>query len=131
MLGMRTASNDRRQIAMHKIRCVRWASVIFGLLAVSVALPAEALRCANMVISRGEHAAKLLRYCGEPSHVQVRRGHRGLVGLGYAVFPAIGEEVLIEEWTYNFGPNRLMRVIRIENGIVRRIDRLGYGYADP
>jgi hypothetical protein len=38
------------------------------------------------------------------------------------------EEVLIEQWTYNLGPRKLMRSIRLENGIVRDVDHLGYGY---
>ncbi len=37
-------------------------------------------------------------------------------------------EVVVEEWTYNFGPRRLMRVIRFENGLVTSIRQLGYGY---
>ncbi len=39
-------------------------------------------------------------------------------------------EVLIEEWTYNFGPHKLMRIVRFENGLVAEIDHLGYGYTD-
>ena len=38
------------------------------------------------------------------------------------------EEVVIEEWTYNLGPHQLIRVVRLENGYVADIKRLGYGY---
>ena len=38
------------------------------------------------------------------------------------------EEVVVEEWTYNFGPRRLMRQVIFENGFVRSIKQLGYGY---
>lgn len=39
-------------------------------------------------------------------------------------------EVKVEEWIYNFGPNRLMQLVRFEDGLVAEIDRLGYGYLE-
>ena len=39
-------------------------------------------------------------------------------------------EVIVEEWTYNFGPRKLMRIIRFENGLVADVKELGYGYRD-
>ena len=39
-------------------------------------------------------------------------------------------EVLVEEWTYNFGPRKLMRVVRFENGLVSDVTQLGYGYRE-
>ena len=45
-----------------------------------------------------------------------------------APIPRLIEEVVIEEWTYNFGPHQLMRVVRLENGYVADIKHLGYGY---
>ena len=38
------------------------------------------------------------------------------------------EDVVIEEWTFNFGPHQLIRVVRLENGYVEEIKHLGYGY---
>ena len=37
-------------------------------------------------------------------------------------------EVPVETWIYNLGPNKLMRRIRFEDGIVVEIETLGYGY---
>ena len=37
-------------------------------------------------------------------------------------------EVPVETWTYNLGPNKLMRRLRLEDGVVVDIDTLGYGY---
>lgn len=37
-------------------------------------------------------------------------------------------EIPVEVWTYNFGPSRLMQRIRFENGVVVRIESLGYGF---
>jgi hypothetical protein len=36
--------------------------------------------------------------------------------------------VSVESWIYNLGPNKLMRRIRFEDGIVVQIETLGYGY---
>jgi hypothetical protein len=36
--------------------------------------------------------------------------------------------IIIHEWRYNFGPNRLMRYLRFENGILKAIESIGRGY---
>jgi hypothetical protein len=43
-------------------------------------------------------------------------------------FRGFTEELIVEEWTMNFGPRHLMRVIRLENGFVADVRTLGYGY---
>lgn len=92
--------------------------------------PAQAMRCKHKVIGVGDRSAKLLHYCGKPYAVQSRRARAGFVGnIGGALFPTFAEDLFVEEWTYNFGPNRLMRVVWLENGIVARIEQAGYGFA--
>jgi len=93
---------------------------------------ANALRCGNRVISRGDHAVKVLRYCGKPIAIESRVVHRRVVAFGSYVHPGLGllEDVLIEDWTYNFGPGKLMRQIRLENGFVRDVRELGYGFRE-
>ena len=39
-------------------------------------------------------------------------------------------EQKVEEWTYNFGRNKLMRRVRFVNGVVEVIETLEYGYAE-
>jgi hypothetical protein len=34
----------------------------------------------------------------------------------------------VEYWTYNLGPNKLMRRLRLEDGVVTEIETLGHGY---
>ena len=90
--------------------------------------PAHAFRCGTRIITRGDHADKILRFCGEPASVQTRYAQRNYVsGLG-RVLPGVVEEVVIEEWTYNLGPHQLIRVVRLENGFVADIRHRGYGY---
>ncbi len=108
------------------------AGIVAGLLAMgcSDTEAAGAIRCGTHLISEGDHAAKLLRYCGEPDLAQSRRAHRPYYSVtGATYYPGLTEEIWIEEWTYNLGPHKLMRLIRLENGIVRDIKHLGYGYS--
>jgi len=107
-----------------------------------LAEPAAALRCGSKLVSVGAPQGKVRKYCGEPESARVRsvyragrprlrvRGadvnHRLDQELLYADRAVV--EVVLAEWTYNFGPRRLMRVIRFENGLVTAIEHLGYGY---
>ena len=92
------------------------------------AAPAHAFRCGSRIITRGDHADKILRFCGEPTSVQTRFSQRGYVSDFGRPLPGLIEEVVIEEWTYNLGPHQLMRVVRLENGFVADIKHLGYGH---
>jgi hypothetical protein len=38
--------------------------------------------------------------------------------------------VLVEFWTYNLGRQKLMRRLRLEDGLVVEIETLGHGYHD-
>ena len=99
-------------------------------LAAAAASSAEAFRCGNKLITRGDHAARLLRYCGDPVAIESRVAVRGVFAAGPLFIPGFYEEIEIEEWTYNLGPHKLMRWVYLENGKVRDIDTLGYGYRD-
>jgi hypothetical protein len=90
--------------------------------------PAHAFRCGTRIITQGDPAEKMLRFCGDPTAVQTRVATRTYVSDLGRVFPGLVEEVVIEEWTYNLGPHQLMRVVRLENGVVADIKHLGYGY---
>ncbi len=113
---------------MKKTRTLAVASLI--VLGVTTASNAYAMRCGTRLIARGDHISKLLRYCGEPDFVQSRAAHRPYYNrYGLVLYRGLFEEVLIQEWTYNFGPHKLMRVVKMENGIVSKIRHLGYGYS--
>jgi hypothetical protein len=100
--------------------------LVFGL---SSASNAYAMRCGTRLISKGDHMSKILKYCGEPDITQSRSAQRSYHNrYGHVLYAGFYEEVLIQEWTYNLGPNKLMRIIKLENGVVRGIEHLGYGY---
>lgn len=124
---------------------MHWRTLIFFCAALLVAEPAAALRCGGKLVSDGAPQGKVLRFCGEPESVQVRSvyragiprqrirhrdEHAGAVqdSAELLIADRAYVEVVVEEWTYNFGPHRLMRVIRFENGLVTSIRQLGYGY---
>jgi hypothetical protein len=127
--------------------CLRVLGLV---LALAVAPSAEAMRCGTRIVSAGLHQLNVLKICGEPDSIQKRLVYRsGLprahlssshrLGVRSSGDPAGDEllvhqrsvvEVVIEEWTYNLGPSRLMRLVRFENGIVRDVKTLGYGYRE-
>ncbi len=89
---------------------------------------AASMHCGTRIVSRGDPAAKLLRFCGQPESVQKHLAHRTFTTRHGRVLPGFIEEVWIEEWTYNFGPLKLMRLVRVENGVVANIRQLGRGF---
>lgn len=128
----------------------------FGQLLIAAAImllaePALAFRCKGKLVMEGDPQIKVLKFCGEPASVQQRTIYRSgiprrFVSSQTALESNGGEisvsreellihdrsvvEVLVEDWTYNFGPHKLIRVVHFENGLVTDIDRLGYGYTE-
>jgi hypothetical protein len=92
--------------------------------------PAQALRCGNSLISRGDSVIKVLENCGEPDLVE----HLAECLQTTAYDWRLGEYrydcrmIYYEAWTYNLGPTRFMRRLRIQNSEVKTITTLGYGY---
>lgn len=96
-----------------------------GVLAIGVAgilavLPAEAgsLRCGGRLVGDGDQAAELLAACGEPAlrdpwTYQLPRG---------------GFVADIEVWVYDFGPNQLLRLVKLTNGRITEVETDGYGF---
>jgi hypothetical protein len=107
------------------------------------AAPAFAFRCGAKLVTEGDHYSKVLKYCGEPIGVQERliyregrtrprvfsNGPNGLrIEREVLSYDRSYVEVAVEEWTYNFGPRRLMQLVRFENGFVAEVEQLGYGF---
>lgn len=99
-----------------------------ALLLIAAAAPAHAFRCGSRIITRGDHAEKILQYCGEPVSVQTRLVQMPYVDERWVRYRGVVEEVVVEEWLYNRGPRQLMRLVRLENGFVAEVKSLGYGY---
>jgi hypothetical protein len=104
--------------------------LVLGLLA---ATPSFAtMRCGSKIVTEGNTRSEVAAKCGEPDEVVTQRSvfRRPVIWTnGRPYF--VGEdyiEVPVESWVYNLGPNKLMRRIRFEGGIVTEIETLGYGY---
>ncbi len=107
------------------------------LLAAALLLPASGLaladsfRCGTRLVTDGDSTDKVAALCGPPETVERsevwRRPllwHRGQPY--YAGRDPV--EVSVEYWVYNFGPHRLMRRLRFEDGLLVEVETLGHGY---
>jgi hypothetical protein len=88
---------------------------------------ADSFRCGSKLLTDGDPLDKVAALCGEPTSVErreilrpyyFRRGHPF-----HSTY-----EVTVEYWTYNFGPNKLMRRLRFEDGLLVDVETLGHGY---
>lgn len=107
-------------------RLPRLAAAISALL---FALPAHALFCGNNLVFAGLAKMQVLQRCGAPDFVDHRIEYR-LASQLYPLtqFPQqVGIPVDVEEWIYDFGPQRFMELLRFENGRLHIIQNLGYG----
>lgn len=93
---------------------------------------ADSLRCGTRLVVKGTTRDQVTTWCGAPSDVQERRVLRPPIiwynGRPVRVAGDRHVEVQVEIWTYNLGPNKLMRRLTIEDGEVTGIETLGYGY---
>lgn len=113
---------------------------LIGLTAVAATLAApvhaDGLRCGSRLIRDGDVRAEVRAFCGEPADVQTKTILRKpfyRYGVGRRIYN-YGDslvEIPVETWTYNFGPNKLMRRVRFVDGVVEEVETLGYGYNDP
>lgn len=88
--------------------------IVFFLIALTlpyVPAYADTVNCNGGIISIGDRDIDVMSKCGSPDLNTRRKASR-----------------YVEEWTYNFGPQELMRIIVIRNGVVAEIKNGNYGY---
>lgn len=100
------------------------------LLILLAANDAYAMRCGHQLVHIGDYKMDVLEKCGEPDSVDKRFGARGsrLRHPRGTLEIDQYEEVEIEEWIYNFGPRQFKQLLEFENGQLKSIRNLGYGY---
>ena len=102
--------------------------------------PAAAFRCGSKLVKDGMQELEVVKICGAPASVRhlgyaVRsvdiRAHRPMVpgwtisrSPGYHSYPA---EVMVTEYVYNLGPQKLMRRLVFEGGFLVSVETLGHG----
>ena len=102
----------------------------------SQAAAADSFRCGTKLITDGDSADKVRSLCGPPTEVTRSEILRRPVIWRFGRPYYLSDEqvpVSLEYWTYNLGPHKLMRRLRLEDGLVTQIETLGHGYheTDP
>ena len=95
-----------------------------------IASDALALRCGRQLVQVGDHQLEVLDKCGEPDWTEQRiavRGSRLRHPYG-ALEESRYEEVVIDEWLYNFGPRKFKQLLQFEDGVLKEIQNLDYGH---
>lgn len=89
-------------------------------LAPSVAA-ADSMSCDGGIVSVGDSRLDLFAKCGPPALQEAEPVAATSADLA----------LLIERWTYNFGPQRFIHIVSLQGGKVIAIERGSYGYALP
>lgn len=76
--------------------------------------PAAAMRCGNALVQEGDYKVQVLLTCGEPLFAE--RAYECLPG-GLACD-------IVERWTYDPGPFRMLRIVTFRHGRVERIEQV-------
>jgi hypothetical protein len=90
------------------------------------ALVAAEYRCADKIISVGDTGGELLIACGESDWKQSHAEE---------IIETIDKDskrkiiISVDEWTYNLGPDRFMRIFKLRDGKVVDVRSSGYGSA--
>lgn len=95
--------------------------VLLSLFAFVTDVKADTFRCPNgNLVSTGDKISIVAIKCDQPSYVskwtESESGSWGATLL-----------INVEEWTYNEGPHRFIRILTFRNGILEKIETVGYG----
>ncbi|MBT8142461.1 MAG: DUF2845 domain-containing protein [Gammaproteobacteria bacterium] len=90
------------------------------------------MRCSDRIIKKNDHISKIERFCRAPDSYISDTGYKTVSRYSRLYRSYFYEEVpvLYEEMLFNFGPNKFMRLVKLENGRVVHVETLGYGYID-
>jgi len=104
-----------------------WVFFAAAILLLTVSRASHGFSCDGKLVSPGHTKVEVLMKCGEPAWKESREEQ---------ITERLDENtkrrttVLIEEWTYNFGPQSFLRILEFRNGKLADIRTGGYGYAD-
>lgn len=105
----------------------RWLPLALLICSPTLAL-SQSLRCSDKIISTGSTRAEVATLCGDPTQVDHKTIYHDVAGAASGVIATTTAATEFEIFVYNFGPNRLMQRIWLQDGVVVRIESLGYGY---
>jgi hypothetical protein len=100
----------------------------------------DGMRCGQRLVSSGDSTYQVRSLCGEPAatdrRVETRVERRRVRGpcfkdqsgqLRCERDEAVSIDVVIDDWTYDFGPRRFVHYLTFENGKLVRVATGGYG----
>lgn len=88
---------------------------------------AASLRCGTGLVSDGASKSDVVAKCGEPVAKESRTESEEVKVKDGDTSTKKTVQKTFEEWTYNFGPNRLIQVVVFENGKLVEVKSAGYG----
>lgn len=103
------------------------AMIIIAGQSAGFATSTDTMICDGGLISIGDTAGEVLSKCGQPATSTAREEKRFGSGSTYGHGRAF-TTVALDDWIFNFGPNRFQYQLILENGRVARIESLDYGY---
>jgi hypothetical protein len=117
-----------------------FGAMLLTALATTASARADSLSCAGRIVSDGDSRYEVKATCGEPDDAMQRVEYRTL--RGRVVGPcskASGKlrcekteeqvvEVVIDEWTYDFGKNRFIEYVTFEQGKLVSVRTGSYGH---
>ena len=104
-------------------------ALALSLLALPTLSHAASLRCGTHVVADGATKATVLAKCGEPQAKDSRTEttEKKSKEDDTTTTKKITHKT-IEEWTYNFGRQRLMQVVIFENGVLTDVKSTTHGH---
>lgn len=101
------------------------ATLAFSFFFIPARGDAATLRCGNELVTEGATKSDVILKCGEPMAKETRTVKQREEGKNTTTQQVVYKT--LEEWTYNFGPHRLIQVVEFENGLVIDVRSGGYG----
>jgi hypothetical protein len=118
-----------------------WAALLsVAALALSPSAHADSLSCNSRIVSTGDSRYDVRSVCGEPDDATQRVEYRTRQGRVVGPCTRHGKklrcthteetvvEVVIDEWTYDFGRNRFIQYLTFEQGQLASIKTGSYGH---
>lgn len=104
------------------VRPLPGAFLLLALLgpAIPEARAGDSMRCGSRIVTVEAHAADILAACGEPAFREV---------FSWPPPRVPGELAGVEQWTYDFGRNQLLHVLKLRHGRLVDVRTDGYGFA--
>jgi hypothetical protein len=111
----------------------RAALVLAACLVLAPDARADGFSCGSRVVTDGMSADEVRAACGPPARITSKTILRRPVVWWHGRPIRVGDgevEVTVETWLYNFGPTRLLRQLRFEDGVLHEVETLGYGWVE-